>query len=269
MWLACHFCQTTIAIFTRFIFKQRIDQFVLVIFHMKISISDPIDISLIDGEPFSTYHSYWLMLFDWWAKWLVNSCSKVTRNYTIYKSIIFIRQLNAKARYLGVVVVFALINLQCDQSKLDACDAFLCETYFKAYWAIYWITHRLHVILHHIHSIGTGYTAQLIRNLVPMNSAFAAVWSFNTVVSNDFEMIFESTSSVLKSVLTVGLSKLRCSRVIFCFKSKVCDKLWLWNIDDNKRFINDHRIIANKNSQIPNLPLLKFRERYICLQAII
>ena len=62
---------------------------------------------------------------------------------------------------------------------------------------------------------------KMILNFVPINSAFAAVDSFNTVVSNDFEMRFESISSVLKSVLTVGLSKLRCSRVIFCLKSKV------------------------------------------------
>ena len=58
-------------------------------------------------------------------------------------------------------------------------------------------------------------------NLVPINSAFAAVWSFSTDVSKDFEMRFESISSALKSVLTVGLSKLRCSRVIFWFKSKL------------------------------------------------
>ena len=57
----------------------------------------------------------------------------------------------------------------------------------------------------------------------------------------------------IKICIDSWIIKVAMLKSYFLFKVKSLLLNLIWNIDDNKRFINDHRIIASENSEIPHL----------------
>ena len=56
----------------------------------------------------------------------------------------------------------------------------------------------------------------------------------------------------IKICIDSWIIKVAMLKSYFLFKVKSLLLNLIWNFDDNKRFINDHRIIANENSEIPH-----------------